>query len=638
MKSLYTCNDRFIVSWRFRFGQFTLMKNHRIPSKARNVTQLVVNSAGQVGQLTERAIFTAEVGDLESEIHENLHVTTMTRLGCCSSGNWVTGAEDGTIKVWSKDSWQLLISFISHSSPVVELRCSLPGTMCSLDSTGSIYHWSLKSGEITYENSQLTRTKKSMKKGFLYTEKNEYLATFDALGVVEWENNFIVNKLAEVEGTEGISSLTLGMPYIPHECSENRLAAVIDSHKVILMTNHGRIITGLYLEKAVTAVAYQRVLEVLLVVAGGEIHTYGVADCELADRPPQLLSTVAAGDETDSEWVTVSAFSVEVEDETVEADWKLFQNQTRKNRARLKLHNAILFVAARLNGEIASLDIHQGKILHSILPPDDDKFKALAVGHAHSRMITSTDSGICYVWRLFSNSLECFDLEHKIIAPHPTDKLLVTRASVAVAVNATVQSQYSVHKLVPNYSHEVEDDHRNRITSIDSCEALRFFITASHDGSIKVWDEWNQLIITIELGQPIACATITTQGGDIAVAFVGSTELFFIKYQDYLPERYISKHVIESIGRNEKTLYKQNEKRKRNDEFAKKISQSQLTSDCDRDIMRIKNGDIDIKKRCLTYQEKNMTYEEAFEEYIKMFHSSQEIILPEFSDDEGQGS
>ena len=92
--------------------------------------------------------------------------------------------------------------------------------------------------------------------------------------------------------------------------------------------------------------------------------------------------------------------------------------------------------------------------------------------------------------------------------------------------------------------------------------------------------------------------------------------------------------MIESIGRNEKTLYKQNEKRKRNDEFVKKISQSQLTSDCDRDIMRIKNGDIDLQKRCLTYQEKNMTYEEAFEEYIKMFHSSQEIILPEFSDDE----
>ena len=67
--------------------------------------------------------------------------------------------------------------------------------------------------------------------------------------------------------------------------------------------------------------------------------------------------------------------------------------------------------------------------------------KALAVGHAHSRMITSTDTGICYVWRLFSNSLECFDLEHKIMAPFPTDTLVVARASVAVAVNAPAQSQ-----------------------------------------------------------------------------------------------------------------------------------------------------------------------------------------------------
>ena len=50
--------------------------------------------------------------------------------------------------------------------------------------------------------------------------------------------------------------------------------------------------------------------------------------------------------------------------------------------------------------------------------------------------------------------------------------------------------------------------------------------------------------------------------------------------------------------------------------------------------MRIKNGDLSIQKRNLTKQEKDLTYEEAFEEYIKMFHTSQEIILPHFSDEE----
>ena len=50
--------------------------------------------------------------------------------------------------------------------------------------------------------------------------------------------------------------------------------------------------------------------------------------------------------------------------------------------------------------------------------------------------------------------------------------------------------------------------------------------------------------------------------------------------------------------------------------------------------MRIKNGDLNIQKRNLTKHEKDLTYEEAFEEYIKMFHTSQEIILPHFSDDE----
>ena len=49
------------------------------------------------------------------------------------------------------------------------------------------------------------------------------MACFDSVGVSEWENNFIVNKLVDVDGVEGITALTLGMPYIPHEQSENRL-------------------------------------------------------------------------------------------------------------------------------------------------------------------------------------------------------------------------------------------------------------------------------------------------------------------------------------------------------------------------------------------------------------------------------
>ena len=49
------------------------------------------------------------------------------------------------------------------------------------------------------------------------------MACFDSVGVSEWEDNFIVNKLVDVDGVEGITALTLGMPYIPHEQSENRL-------------------------------------------------------------------------------------------------------------------------------------------------------------------------------------------------------------------------------------------------------------------------------------------------------------------------------------------------------------------------------------------------------------------------------
>ena len=62
------------------------------------------------------------------------------------------------------------------------------------------------------------------------------------------------------------------------------------------------------MEQEVTSVAYQRVLEVLLIVAGGQIYTYGVADTELEKAPPQLLSKTG---EDNQNWCTVGAFSLE---------------------------------------------------------------------------------------------------------------------------------------------------------------------------------------------------------------------------------------------------------------------------------------------------------------------------------------
>ena len=80
----------------------------------------------------------------------------MTRISWSSSNQWITGAEDGTIKVWNAKNWELMISFISHSSPIVTLQAAA-GSMSSLDQDGLLLTWSLKSGEITGENRHLMR-------------------------------------------------------------------------------------------------------------------------------------------------------------------------------------------------------------------------------------------------------------------------------------------------------------------------------------------------------------------------------------------------------------------------------------------------------------------------------------------------
>ena len=70
------------------------------------------------------------------------------------------------------------------------------------------------------------------KKGFVLTAMSEHLVLFDQTKITQWENNFIYNKLIEC-GDEAISSIAVGLPFLPHEESENRIAVLIGTQKGI---------------------------------------------------------------------------------------------------------------------------------------------------------------------------------------------------------------------------------------------------------------------------------------------------------------------------------------------------------------------------------------------------------------------
>ena len=107
----------------------------------------------------------------------------------------------------------------------------------------------------------------------------------------------------------------------------------------------------------------------------------------------------------------------------------------------------------------------------SVHQPEND-LEQIAVGRSHSKMVSSSKNGNSYLWRLFPNSKECFNIENRIHSSIAPDKIIISRSSPVLAINAAQVAKFSVHQFMPHCEHPCEDNHRNRISDIDTCEEL----------------------------------------------------------------------------------------------------------------------------------------------------------------------
>ena len=105
---------------------------------------------------------------------------------------------------------------------------------------GIVQTWVIDTGDILSTN-EYHKSDGKHKKGFVLTPMSEHLVLFDQTKITQWENNFIYNKLIEC-GDEAISSIAVGLPFLPHEESENRIAVLIGTQKGTKLTLINNII------------------------------------------------------------------------------------------------------------------------------------------------------------------------------------------------------------------------------------------------------------------------------------------------------------------------------------------------------------------------------------------------------------
>lgn len=67
------------------------------------------------------------------------------------------------------------------------------------------------------------------------------------------------------------------------------------------------------------------------------------------------------------------------------------------------------------------------------------------------------------------------------------------------------------------FNHAPEVDHVGVVTAVTSNIALRCFATAALDGRVKIWTELNELLVELNLGDPITACTFLNAHGNLGI-------------------------------------------------------------------------------------------------------------------------
>lgn len=76
-------------------------------------------------------------GDLISELND--HSSSVFSMAVCPNGNWISGSEDGTVKIWCQEN---CIQTLVQPSCVWSVGCLANGDIVSACENGSLYVWS----------------------------------------------------------------------------------------------------------------------------------------------------------------------------------------------------------------------------------------------------------------------------------------------------------------------------------------------------------------------------------------------------------------------------------------------------------------------------------------------------------------
>ncbi|XP_038077425.1 WD repeat-containing protein 97-like isoform X3 [Patiria miniata] len=536
-----TAGQASIMSWCFRYGA-----KHLIPKKSIDPTGLTPDDVFTMIALettasrAQRCFAVHDAGVAVFNLYEgtllsykkNLHVRSITSMLFFNPlKQLITGARDGSIKVWD-DTWHLLLVFVGHSAAVTALGVYPYGPyIVSASQDCSLRVWSLE----TCDEVDMIETDEPVE-GLGTVLRKDNIFSHSKTTVDLWRLRHIHNLFTAV-GSKVTKITTTDHPNMPTRA----VCLCRDSSVRIITPGSGDVLTSFLAstKQGILDAAYAAADNILFVVC----KTGDIIKADTSKNPAKVLRVWKHESHNEKDYLnTIALYEYVIEPtQTPESRW-----------SKSKSRNRTLLIGGRRDGNVAVLHWNTMEV---VFKADAHGFKGVLGLKASPKndllISTGLDYGMLFndnvikVWRVFPFAEESLAPLMSFYCAHTPLHMSVMRATLCVAFQDESSATYSiVHYNLKNKErndHSPDQDHIDSITGIACNPRMGVFASSSTDGTIKIWDEDNTLIRSIKLNAEALSLNFYSQKGDLLVGI--GNHIHRIDHASYMPRMYLRKMV-----------------------------------------------------------------------------------------------
>ncbi|XP_033626173.1 WD repeat-containing protein 97-like isoform X4 [Asterias rubens] len=531
---IVTAGQASIMSWCFRYGA-----KHLIPKKSIDPSGLTAEDVFTMIALektasraqrcfavhdTGVAVFNLYEGKLLS-YKKNLHVRNITSILFFNPlKHLVTGARDGSIKVWD-DAWHVLLVFVGHCAAITAL-CAYPygPYIVSASQDCTLRVWSLE----TCDEVEMIETDEPVE-GLGTILQKDNIHSVSANTVDLWRLRHIHNLFTAV-GSKVAKIMVTDHPDMPTRA----ICICKDSSVRIVTPGSGDVLTSFLAssKQGVLDAAYAAADNVLFVVC----KTGDIIKADTSKNPARVMRVWKHEGRNEKSYLNTIALYEYVIEPTQTSDLRWSKTKSR---------NRTLLIGGRRDGNVAVLHWNTMEV---VFQADAHGFKGvlgLVANPRNDQLISTGLDNVIKVWRVFPFAEESLAPLMSFYCAHTPLRMTVLRTTLCVAFQDESSATYSiVHYNLKNKQrndHSPNEDHIDTITGLACNPRMGVFGSSSTDGTIKIWDEDNNLIKSIKLNAEALSLNFCSQKGDLLVG-VGN-HIHRIDHSSFMPRLYLRKMV-----------------------------------------------------------------------------------------------